>query len=241
MGITPAESAARRAQYDARKAAHECVGCGDPLPEEARSVRCDGCRKRNRQATYRARNADAKLAKARHYAASLYWSNQDYFRALAAERRLQTKLAGKCVDCPEPCLEDNARCAFCRDAYAASRRARGQEEEAPLAPVREVTDLTRVRVLRAARFLDWFSTQEFTTEILEIHDATMRNTITVMIKRLVRAGLIERSEVPIVAGIRQSGSQYQYRITPAGRAELDGILGGDVDARRFTAGRRRQA
>jgi hypothetical protein len=223
-------------QYDARKAARECVGCGDPLPAEVTTARCDDCRKRNRQATYRARRTDEKLARARHYIASLYLSNPEHFKALAAERRLKNKLAGKCVDCPAPCLEDNARCAYCRDAYNESRRVEARLPAPTL--MREVTDLTRVRVLRAAQHLDWFSTQELTTEILEIRDATKRNIVTVMIRRLVQAGRLERLEVPIVAGIRQSGSQFQFRITQAGRAEIRGILGGQVDARKFTSGRR---
>lgn len=176
--------------------------------------------------------------------ASLYWSNREVFVERNRARKLAKKLAGVCLDCPAPALEDNLRCGVCRERDLANRRVSArqtaQDESAAIAayvPVDEVVDLARVRVLRAARHLDWFESGALLVE-LGYEDERHRNTLTAAITRLAKSGGFERRLSQELRGMRASGGKYEYRITAAGVAELDAILGGKV---RVPPGPRRRA
>jgi len=140
----------------------------------------------------------------RHAIDSRYWSNREAILAALSARNLNRKVAGKCRRCPKRAQQDHGLCRRCAKidrektrARMAALRARRRAEDARYLPLEEVVDLTRVRVLRAARYLDWFSTAEL-NEILGNATMTRRNTATAMLGRLTRAGLFERRAVPSV-------------------------------------------
>jgi hypothetical protein len=229
------KSAAQRERYETLKANRQCTDCKVALTPD-RGVRCLGCWLKARQSTrrWRGKNEEYFLARTRHRAASLYWSNPEVLRAALGERRLSKKVRGLCYECPAPALDDNVRCAVCRDKSNARRRVgkagkvssiEERREIAEYRPLDEQSGLTRVRVLRGMRRLDWIAPNDF-AESIGCVDATERNTVSAMMRRLVGTGLLERRDVQGPAGIRGLGSLYDYRITAAGCAEFDAIARG---------------
>ena len=222
-------------RYHDRKRRKVCVVCESP-DIAADRVRCPGCLADNNRVsgayhTLRRMRGPVPASMAdRHTKLSLYWSNHDVYREAMRQRRLEKKIAGQCRDCPADSLEDNVRCAECREKDLASKhgkrpRRTADAELAAYQPLDEVIDLTRVRVLRAARYLEWFATQDL-NEQLEVSDETARNSITQAVIRLARAGMLERRLTSGGAGIRARSSLYEYRITPAGIADLEAVLSG---------------
>jgi hypothetical protein len=194
------------------------------------------------------RMTDAELRKLKntHSRASLYWSNRDVILRNFSEMKIERKVAGICRRCPTPCLEDHGMCARCRRKENASarvrmrklrrrRRAAERREVASYVPIDEVVSLPRVRILRAARRLEWFTTDELNKD-LGVIDAVPRNTNTKMIGRLVTLGRLQRRIIEARHLDRGNGSQFEYQIATAGITEIDAILGGRLKPSR--AGRR---
>lgn len=221
----------RSEHYNGCKARGVCVNCVKRPPARGR-VRCRACLRKSVKSTLRWSRRHLKIRRAlqRHRMESLYWSNPDIYRSKATDRRLLKKINGICQDCPKPCLEDNIRCKRCRDRdrlasrrWDAKRRAQEAKRDALYIPVDVVIDLTRVRVLRAGVRLDWFSASEL-NEALGYFDNREKNNLTQMLGRLTRAGRFERRDSQ---AIHNSGSQWEYCITQAGRDELAAVLRGD--------------
>lgn len=173
----------------------------------------------------------ARLEADRHLKESLYYSNPMIYKLIREDRREAKERTGTCIDCPRPRIAGNIRCRSCRavnrrSVMVAWRRRRDEERrlDAAYRPLDSIVDLTRIRVLRAARFLDWFSGSEL-NELLGNVDDTARNTATQMLTRLARAGRFERREAVGDTGMRAAGSPYEYRITQAGRDELERTIG----------------
>lgn len=178
----------------------------------------------------------------KHVNRSLYWSNRPHILAALSERNLDRKVSGQCRRCPRAAQSDHGMCRRCAAKDRASarlrmkrlrvrRRREERREIAAYRPIDEVTDLNRVRILRAAKMLDWFSGAEL-NEILGAVDRDQRNTTTQMLSRLTRAGRFERREVASVHDV--IGSPFEYRITAAGLSELEQTLG---TGRRFSSRR----
>lgn len=193
---------------------------------------------------------EERRARARHRMESLYWSNPDVYRAAFIELRLAKKLAGTCLDCSAPALEDNERCKKHRDSnrashetYRARRRAESRaaliakkaaerREIRDYVPMDQIVNLPRVRVLRAARRLEWFSQLEM-FKLLGGGTESQREVIAQTICRAAKAWLLERRPCSGFAG---GGAKWDYRITAAGVADLEAVLSGRN--RRVLSGKR---
>lgn len=176
-----------------------------------------------------------------HLRLSLYWSNLDVAKAIAADRRQNKKLDGLCQDCPAPSLPDCTRCAVCRVKNNATSTVRARRRNRALArevaayrPLDEVIDLTRVRVLRALVRLEWVSCSDLIDTLGGVDD-TMRNTISQQLTRLAKSGHVEKRRIPPLTGSGY-GAQWEYQIAQKGRANLDEIMRGG--GRKFLAGKR---
>lgn len=168
-------------------------------------------------------------------------SNPDAFRVQTVERRAYKARNGICIDCPEIARDGKSRCERCnrkhlkRSAKYRSRKAREERREiAEYRPLAEVVDLTRVRVLRALNRLEWASCSDIIDTLGGVDD-TMRNTISQQLTRLARSGHLDRRRIPPLQGSGY-GAQWEYRITQAGRANLDEIIRGG--GRKYITGRR---
>ncbi|HET9063753.1 MAG TPA: hypothetical protein VFO62_10730 [Candidatus Binatia bacterium] len=222
----------RKERYGDRRRRGRCVDCGRKAePRRAR------CRRHARIQTiakekYHAANAERIALMREHRRYSLMLSNPG-IRGEEASVRYRMKVDnGMCASCPRVAENGKRYCHRCHKRRLISwrryRRKKRREERAALrayVPLDQVVDLTRVRILLAARSLDWFSTYEINRE-LGATDAHVRNTVTQMLRRLANAGALERRECVGDVGLRASGGQYEYRITMAGRTEVVDVLGG---------------
>jgi hypothetical protein len=226
-----------------RRELGRCVDC-NAKKAEPRRARCARCLRKLAEASRRWAEAhrEVNLLKRDHKRWSLKLSNP----AHASEEnqlRYQKKVAnGMCVQCPRAAENATRFCARCQKRrriawrkYHRKTRLAARRELREHRPIEEIVDLTRVRILRAARHLEWFATSEL-NEALGSVDLTVRNRVTKMLGRLTSQGRIERRETESVGGLRPSGSDYEYQITPAGIAELYAVLGGRLKPCR--AGRR---
>lgn len=216
----------RKERYDDRRARGRCVDCGaKAAPRRIRCKRC--CRKSSRAArAYQERNREQYLLMHAHKRWSLKLSNPGLLDESRAryERKVNN---GMCVDCPRVAEDGGRYCERCHKRRIVSwrryRRKKRREERAAVrayVPLDQVIDLTRVRILRAARDLDWFSTHEINCE-MGASDARVRNAVTQMLRRLAKAGVLERRTATDAIG-----GKYEYRISESGRAELTDVLGG---------------
>lgn len=87
-------------------------------------------------------------------------------------------------------------------------------------PLDETLAEPRVRILRALRYHDWVPSIDLTTA-LGLNKGKVMNTYHQTLKRLADKGLIERRHIYTVYN---TDNGHNYRITPAGRAELAKIL-----------------
>lgn len=224
----------RAERYADRKARKVCVGCGLAAPRRGR-VRCARCAAKAVAGTTRwaARHPEQERDARIHRQESLRWSNPEVFRADDKARRRYKIANGLCKECPRIAEEGKTMCTRCLGRQVERcRRQRErlykleQREVKAYAPLDEITDLNRVRVLRGARRLDWFDFADL-REALGCHDSESveANTLVVVLTRMFRGGLFERRETKV---LRSAGARYDYRITPAGIAYLDAVLGGRV-------------
>ncbi len=233
-------SVERRERYRARKAARRCVTCEAGLQDED-GVRCVECSERHaaRSAVWykspRGRRARGEARRER------YAANRDVIAAAVRERYLANKIAGRCVRCSAPALDDSVRCGPCRDlsrarARETQRRARARRLGRAVTD-RPVIDLAAFRKRRSPsprqrpvpvpdvpliepsmrdRLLLVLRWQDWiaTVELGDLLalDAKERNNASVSLRRLVRDGA---AETRTVGGVRE------YRITAAGRQEAD--------------------
>lgn len=118
-------------EYARRKSLGLCVECaGAMLPEWSPGVRCPECAERAiaRHARYRA------TAKGKATAQAMHARTRDKYRAGDRERakreRLARKLAGLCLWCKAPSLEDSGYCQKHLDYHRAKDRARAAKKRA---------------------------------------------------------------------------------------------------------------
>lgn len=221
-------------RYADRKARRVCVDC-DKAPAVAGRVRCRSCRRSASEASqrwalqHREREREIRL----HRVESLRHSNPEVFREESRVRRRAKADNGICYDCARQAV-DGVRCRRHRDLnrrYArrnsARRRRRERIQVAAYRPLDEVVDLTKVRLLRAALRLEWFTTADLNEELGHVDDR-QRNTLTQALNRLTRGGRFARRRAQ---GGHVVGSPYEYEITDVGRAELAAILRGEVAVR----------
>lgn len=83
-------------------------------------------------------------------------------------------------------------------------------------------DRSRLAMFRAVRYVGWFSVHDL-NDWLGHEDAQRRNATAQMASRLVGHGMLERRTVEEFQG----GSRYQYRITPAGIADINRMAMGE--------------
>lgn len=112
---TPESLAAKRAQYDQRKADRRCVCCNAGL-QDLDGVRCVECHEiaARARAKSRQRDPDGYRRRDAERTARRRALNPEAWNARQRERRLEHKINGLCSDCNEPALEDNVRCQFHR-------------------------------------------------------------------------------------------------------------------------------
>lgn len=231
-------------RYEDRKRRQVCVDCEGKLAPGR--VRCRRCLRDNNLATKRwyARSGSVMTEEENHTQASLYWSNRDVFAERLKARRLYKAANGICRECPDVAEEGHTKCTKHRKRDArkarerdARRRKAEKRELARYRPLDEIIDLTRIRVLRAARMLEWFTTFEINDD-LGNHDERARNTTTQMVVRLARQGVLERD---VNAMGDRRGSPWRYRITEKGRTEVDAVLRGGRPIRFYPPPRRSAA
>jgi hypothetical protein len=224
----------RMERYNDRRSRRVCVDCG-AKPARRKRVRCRGCCRKGARASQRwiRRNRKRDREQRLHRIESIRLSNPELYRADLKARRCQKKNNGICVDCPRIAVEGRVRCRRCLDlnvVYAMrTKKRRKRQEEIEIAayrPLDAVIDLTRVRLLRAARWLNWFATQEL-TEMLGPKDGRERNTLTQALSRMARTGEFQRRKtLHGLLGMTGGGSPYEYRITQRGIDEIDALLRG---------------
>lgn len=234
----------RTERYEDRKRRRVCVDCGE-RPTIRGRVRCPACRRKAVAASQRwaQQNRDHEREVRLQRTASLRLSNPEATRADQRARRAVKRANGMCLDCPRPSLEGAVRCKRCRDANrvwaresSERRRKRERLEIETYRPLDEIIDLTRVRVLRAAKPLEWFTCAQMFDALGGGND-TQRNTVAQMLTRLGKQGRLDRQRIPKMFSTGY-GTQWEYQITQAGRDELAAILSGE---RRITFSGRRAA
>ena len=92
-------------------------------------------------------------------------------------------------------------------------------------PIDSILALPTVRVLRAMRFHGWISGGEL-LDSLTVAPGSERWNYNAVMYRLHRDGMLERRRS---AGITASNDRHEYRITAAGRADLQRRLTTDME------------
>lgn len=219
-------------RYNDRRRRGRCVDCG--AKAEPRRARCRRHARSQAQASreYQSANVERLALLREHKRGSLKLSNPDTCSDGSRERYLIRVENGMCVDCPRIAENGKRYCARCHRRrlavwrrYARKRRRAARAAVRTYLPLDTVINLTRVRVLRAACALEWFSTYEINRE-LGVVDVRVRNTVTQMLGRLTKFGALERRVATGGEGMRAPGGKYEFNITANGRAEIDAVLGG---------------
>jgi hypothetical protein len=104
-------------------------------------------------------------------------------------------------------------------------------------PLDEWLERPRIKLLRALRWMDWTTSGAAYLAIgvpdFDRSENRDRDRYVSALSHLVRAGQVERRRVSW-QGLRARASEYEYRITDRGRAELRGIA--EVYARGLEVG-----
>jgi hypothetical protein len=209
------ERAKRAEAYYARKTAQLCVECGVDLAD-GEGVCCDIC------------------AKAKAKSNSRYWRSAKH-RKRHNERQRRDRAARiaaqLCVRCPKPTNGQRVLCdshAADQSARDARRRAMAKQGITPITsarkprqpkyiPLDELLDSPKVRLLRAIRTFEWAMSahlMEYLGVPSKVEDKRVHDVYSQHLARLVHGGLVER---------RGLKPMCQYRITSAGRNELERI------------------
>lgn len=221
-----------RERYDDRRRRGRCVDCG--AKAEHRRARC---RKHVRlramwDRSYQASNIERITLIREHKIWSLKLSNPNGIDSVSHERYELKVSNGMCVECPRVAEGGKRYCTRCHRRrlivwrrYARKRRRAARTAVRDYLPLDTIVNLTRVRILRAACGLEWFSTFEINRE-MGASNLRVRNTVTKMLERLTKCGALDRRIATGGEGMRAAGGKYEFNITAAGRAEIDAVLGG---------------
>lgn len=200
-------------RYIERKLAGLCVQCTVDLTDDE-GVLCDVC-------------AQAKAE-----------SNRPYWRAASTRKRHNERqrrdraariAARVCVRCPKPTNGERSLCdghAADQSARDARRREMKRQGITPITsakprkkyiPLDELLESPKIRLLRAIRTFEWAMSSHLMnhlsvpsrTEDKRVHDVYSQH-----LARLCANGLVERRGLP---------PNSEYRITAAGRAELEAV------------------
>lgn len=93
-------------RYQERKARKVCVDCEAPTEGFAR---CNDCLERGREARAKYDQVHPEVVAARMK--RLYWQDPEKFRARSRRIRLEKKLRGECLKCPELAVDGEDHCA----------------------------------------------------------------------------------------------------------------------------------
>lgn len=252
------EKRERRRQYlrerrERLKAEGRCQWCAAGL-QEADGDLCVECTQKHAESyqRYRARHIEKVRERERNQSREYRKARAEQIAAKVRAVRAERKLAGLCLTCGQPAIEDDNECKRHRDL----RRKRGREylrrkrEGLPPPPrrvrtkrtrsprvnrgVRDVLayiplderlDTPRIRILRAMRWLEWTSVRDL-FDLLGVaylaEDQREWEAHMAQMSRMVKRGELER---------RGKLNAYEYKLTDKGRAESDRFRFGDLTPR----------
>jgi hypothetical protein len=230
-----------RSRYQRLKAERRCVDCTAGL-QDGDGVRCIECAEESRaaHARYAARYPSRLRKRNREKYRARYEREREEMAARMREWRMARKATGLCMLCIQPALDDSNFCDVHREqsrihsrnhhrrkrgekllvaptsGYLRGRRLptpRGGGPQPKYRPMDEQLGALRLRLLRALRWLGWSTAGDlFERAVIEQTEETSSYH---HLRRLVDAGAAER---------RGTRNEYEYRITNAGRCELEQLL-----------------
>jgi hypothetical protein len=246
-------------RYWARKLAGKCVSCGAGLPDDASTVRCVECAELVRASALRWRKNNPE--RAAESANAWLRRHPEHVRARNRASYQARKLAGICVHCTQPALDESVYCEKHRDAKRTSslnvwrrkngkaapppkphavgwskqrkpmRRARQLNASRETEPMRVLESL-RFRLLSALQRMEWPMASEIFEAARVCIDGESREYDSA-IHMLTRFVREGKAERRNVNG------HYEYRITEAGKAAVEDALA--LTRRAFDAETRRAA